>query len=191
MQELWAYWRGPACGLQNKPESCAFVFGRGRSEMGSRGPLPHAATGKPTREVPRKVPTQVNVGPIPLPSMPEHLGEAGAAQWRAAASAPWLCTAADFLLLEHLADAVDERAELRVMIAETGRIARGSMGQPVTAPAAEQLRQVETQIHRLASMLGLGAGPRARLGVAIRTIEAKDHRSEREVSEIMQAYQNA
>jgi P27 family predicted phage terminase small subunit len=163
--------------------------------MGQRGPLPHKAKGKPTRERPRRASKEIvvspNGGPSPLPAMPEHLGEAGAAQWRAAASAPWLCTAADFLLLEHLAEAVDERHQLRDMIAEGGRIAHGSTGQPVTAPPVEQLRAVEAQIHRLASMLGLGAGPRARLGVAIRTIEEKDARADREVAEIMAEYENA
>ncbi len=109
------------------------------------------------------------------PAAPEGLSEAGRACWGLtwAAAGAWLVPESDGPVVERYARLTDEAAELRQAIAERGREARGSQGQPVTAPAVGQLRQVEQLLLKHEQVLGLGPANRARLGLAVLQVEEK------------------
>jgi P27 family predicted phage terminase small subunit len=99
---------------------------------------------------------------------PVGLGVAGVEAWEAAlASAAWLQSDADLLVLRHFADLADERAELRALIAQHGRTTTGSQGQLVESPYVGQLHRVEASMLKTAAVLGLGPTNAARLGVPL------------------------
>lgn len=161
--------------------------------MGSRGPISKSAQGRQslghsTGRRPRGALSVLDIADAehPIPTPLADLGEAGLGAWESAfRSAPWLVSAADLQLAQLWADLHDERAELRQIVATTGREAKGSMGQATTAPAVDQLRQVEAELLKLASVLGLGPLHQARLGVQIASAAMKGERySERIAREI-------
>ena len=140
--------------------------------MGARGPISNRVKGVPARGHRTKaqiagVASAPPVRPSTPPRAPSGLGEDGRAAWRAALESPWLGSAADLGLVRIWADLHDDRAALRAMIAEGGRISTGSKGQQVSSPAVEQLRAVEAEMIRLAQTLGLGPANAARLGVRL------------------------
>lgn len=142
--------------------------------MGARGPISHGAKGKRTFGNRRGGAEVVALPAVSVPVAPERLGDAGRMAWSAAfASAPWLRSDVDVDLAGQWADLHDEREELRGLVAEHGRTARGSMGQQVDSPYVTQLRAVEAQILRLAAVLGLGPQNAARLGVAVTQIHRR------------------
>jgi hypothetical protein len=99
-----------------------------------------------------EVPENGDHGP---PSPPDGLGDAGRAEWMATfETAGWLETAVDERLVLQYAELADERAELRRVIGKDGRLARGSMGQPVSSPAVSQLRAVEAAMADMRAEMG-------------------------------------
>jgi P27 family predicted phage terminase small subunit len=160
--------------------------------MGARGPISNRVKGVPARghrtkaQIAGAVTAAPPVRPPAPPRVPSGLGVEGRAAWTAAFVSPWLGSGADLGLVRIFADLFDERAELRALIAEGGRIATGSKGQPVSAPAVEQLRQVEAGIARMAMALGLGPANAARLGVRL-TLE-RERGSERPGLALVQKY---
>jgi P27 family predicted phage terminase small subunit len=113
--------------------------------------------------------------PVKLPHPPRNLGAPGRACWRKTwkAAGKWLVLASDGPVVERYAALHDEVAELRDLIADRGRVGIGSMGQPVTAPAVEQLRAVERLLLEHERVLGLGPLSRSRLGLAVLQVEEK------------------
>jgi P27 family predicted phage terminase small subunit len=103
------------------------------------------------------------------------LGTPGRNCWRKTwkAASKWLVLASDGPVVERYAALHDEVAQLRDLIADRGREATGSMGQRVTAPAVEQLRQVERLLLEHERVLGLGPLNRSRLGLAVLQVEAR------------------
>jgi P27 family predicted phage terminase small subunit len=161
--------------------------------MGARGPLSNRVKGVPARghrtkaQIAGATPSGPSARASAPPRVPSGLGEEGRAAWTAAFASPWLGSDADRGLVRILADLFDERAELRALIVEGGRIATGSKGQPVSAPAVEQLRQVEAGIARMAMALGLGPANAARLGVRL-TLE-RERDSERPGLALVEKYE--
>ena len=135
--------------------------------MGSRGPVAR-----------RNAPVAVLAPVAKQPPAPRFLGTAGKETWRTTwtQAAPWL-TQGDAAIVERLAHLADEREELLEAIAESGRTAKGSMGQQVTHPHVDQLRQVESMMLKHEQVLGLGASNRARLGVTIAKLAEKSTRA--------------
>ena len=133
--------------------------------MGRRGPLPTVAS----------VPAVRPSAAVDVPSAPDGLGKAGRACWAATwvAAGAWLAPVSDAAVVERYARLHDEAEELRALIERDGRVGRGSMGQPVTAPAVEQLRAVEQSMLKHEAVLGLGPANRARLGLAVLQLEEK------------------
>jgi P27 family predicted phage terminase small subunit len=135
--------------------------------VGSRGPVAK-----------RNIPVAVLAPVAKLPPVPRTLGAAGKETWRATwtQAAPWL-TAGDMAIVERLSHLADERHELLEAIAVSGRTAKGSMGQQVTHPHVDQLRQVEAMMLKHEQVLGLGASNRARLGISIAKLAEKSTRA--------------
>lgn len=125
--------------------------------------------GNPGRR-PLPVPPEVVSGAVlagPVPPYPPGLKKAGKTAWERLwrAGSRWLSQDSDVGLLVRLAEAWDEREELRRIIRREGRFARGSMGQTVTHPAVEQVRALETLITRYESLCGFTPSDRGRLGL--------------------------
>jgi P27 family predicted phage terminase small subunit len=81
-----------------------------------------------------------------------------------------------------LCEAMDERAELRALIAEHGRTFTTKTGYVQVRPEVQQLRSLEAQLTTWLSMLGLSPSDRARLGLAEvrRVTHLEDLRARRE-----------
>ncbi len=138
--------------------------------MGSRGPIAKGQKlGHRTKaELERQSGLSLVTSPAGgVPRAPVSLGESGKASWKAAyGSAPWIFgDESSEEALERYCQGVDERAELRELIEQEGRTAKGSMGQLVEHPHAAALRQVEAGLARQAQTLGLGPANRAKLGL--------------------------
>jgi P27 family predicted phage terminase small subunit len=131
--------------------------------VGQRGPLPAITP----------LPTAVQRAAVDVPAAPRGLGRPGKAAWRLAwtAAGSWLVPESDGPVVERYARLADEAAELRGLIDRDGRVSMGSMGQRVTAPAVDQLRQVQNLQLRHEQTLGLGPANRARLGLAVLQVE--------------------
>lgn len=131
--------------------------------MGRRGPLPTVSM----------VPAVRPQAAVKAPTAPKGLGTAGRSCWRStwAAAGAWLAPASDGAVVERYCLLRDEAEELRELIDRDGRVCRGSMGQPATAPAVDQLRAVETSLLKHEAVLGLGPANRARLGLAVLQLE--------------------
>ena len=139
--------------------------------MAAHGPLPHAVLGLETRRPGQRAQLAAlpdHPGRTEQASAPESLGDAGRAAWDAAlASAPWLTTDADLLLVAQWAQLCDEQALLRSVLSRGHRTTAGSRGQRVDSPHVAQLRAVEATILKYAQALGLGPMNRGRLGVPL------------------------
>jgi P27 family predicted phage terminase small subunit len=83
-----------------------------------------------------------------------------------------------------LCEAVDERAELRSIIAAEGFTFSTPKGYVAVRPEVSQLRSLEAQLTTWLSMLGLSPSDRARLGLAEvrRVTHLEDLRARREQS---------
>jgi P27 family predicted phage terminase small subunit len=130
--------------------------------MGSRGPLPAPMRGA----TPAIILDHAAVKPPPLP---RGLSAPGKACWRRTwrSAATWLVPELDGVVVERYCRAHDELAVLRARIEQVGRVAVGSMGQPVTHPVVEQAHRVEMLLLKYEAVLGIGAANRARLGLAV------------------------
>jgi hypothetical protein len=94
----------------------------------------------------------------PVPPVPAGLGPAGSATWQHCwSTAPWL-TPAHAQIVQRLAEAVEERAELRAAIATDGRLIEGRKGMMLN-PLVAALRSVEIAISRLEHSIGLSINP--------------------------------
>jgi P27 family predicted phage terminase small subunit len=165
--------------------------------MGSRGPISHAVRGLPNagHGYPNRTchgaPVSASVPEAGAPpSAPSSLHAAGRDAWGALwASSPWLWSDVDQLLAAQWAALFDERRELLAALSDTGRTARGSMGQPVTHPVVDQLRQVENSMLKLGAVLGVGPQNAARLGISVETLRRGiDPETAREKERIMERY---
>jgi P27 family predicted phage terminase small subunit len=136
--------------------------------MGSRGP------------VARNTNSLAVVPVAKQPAPPRTLGAVGRATWKSTWTqcASWL-TLGDAPIVERLARLDDERAELLEVISVSGRVAKGSMGQQVTHPHVDQLRQVEASILKHEQVLGIGPLHRARLGVTIAKLAKESSNADR------------
>lgn len=102
------------------------------------------------------------------PKAPRSLGKEGREAWKRlwGVGRSWLQPESDFGLMLRLCEAWDERAILKRLIEDEGRVATGSMGQPVTHPAVDQLRSLDNQITRYEALCGFTPADRSRLGLA-------------------------
>lgn len=102
------------------------------------------------------------------PAAPKGLKRAGKDAWARLwqAGATWLSAEGDLGIVTRLCEAYDEREELRKIIKAEGRTARGSMGQLVTHPAVDQLRQLETLMTRYEQLCAMTPADRSRLGLS-------------------------
>lgn len=133
------------------------------------------ATGNPgKRRLPERVTTLSVVAP---PRPPKGLQRAGKALWRTVWSeaGSWIAPT-DAPLVLMLAEAADERAQLRDDVAKHGHTWVSPTGSARLNPSAAQLRAVEAQITAWLSMLGLTPTDRARLGLL--EVKARGHLEE-------------
>jgi P27 family predicted phage terminase small subunit len=128
----------------------------------------------------RNTPVAVLSPVAKTPPVPRTLGAAGKDTWRATwtTAGSWLAEG-DTAIVERLAHLADERNELLEAIEVSGRVAKGSMGQQVTHPHVDQLRQVEQMMLKHEQVLGLGASNRARLGVTIAKLAKESSNADR------------
>jgi hypothetical protein len=160
-----------------------------------RGPLPKAtsrrgqtrarkAATEPSQAVvlPSK-PTRATFHPSPAPEPPDGLGEAGVSTWLECWSLPWTA-AADFGAILTLARLEDERSQMAAEVAEHGMLlrkvltsARGDIvGEEFYPnPLIREMRRVDTALSSLRDRLGLTPLYRARLGLALVELEAKEN----------------
>lgn len=102
------------------------------------------------------------------PPAPKTLKRAGKGAWTRLwqAGATWLSAEGDLGIVTRLCEAYDEREELRKIIKTEGRTSKGSMGQLVTHPAVDQLRQLETLMTRYEQLCAMTPADRSRLGLS-------------------------
>lgn len=94
-----------------------------------------------------------------LPGEPEpqtELGEQGLAFWSQAWSTPWLSQLSDYWIVLITAQAIDEREEVRIALAES----------PTDRRMRATLRELDKQVINSYSLLGFTPSDRSRLGVA-------------------------
>jgi P27 family predicted phage terminase small subunit len=103
-----------------------------------------------------------------VPTAPRGLKKPGKDAWRRlwTAGRAWLSPDGDLGVLTRLAQAYDEREELRAIIDKDGRFATGSMGQLTSHPAVDQLRALEAQMTRWEALCGFTPSDRSKLGYA-------------------------
>jgi P27 family predicted phage terminase small subunit len=96
------------------------------------------------------------------------LSEAGqlvwARLWQHAAA--WISPATDVGLVERYAQAWDERAALRAVVAAEGYTTEGSKGQTIIHPALKAMHEIDSALLRMEAALGLTPSDRSRLGLA-------------------------
>lgn len=102
------------------------------------------------------------------PVAPKTLKRAGKDAWARlwGAGASWLSPEGDLGIITRLCEAYDERDELRKIIKAEGRTSSGSMGQLVTHPAVDQVRQLETLMTRYEQLCAMTPADRSRLGLS-------------------------
>lgn len=102
------------------------------------------------------------------PSTPRALKRAGKEAWVRLwqAGASWLSAEGDLGIVTRLCEAYDEREELRKIIKAEGRTSTGSMGQLVTHPAVDQVRQLEALMTRYEQLCAMTPADRSRLGLS-------------------------
>lgn len=120
-------------------------------------PLPDPATTKALEPA----------APRHLPSPPDHLDERGATTWRHALTLGerWIAET-DLQLLTRYCEALDEREELKQLVAKNGLVSIGSQGQEVISPYYKALKDLDRDLTRYEGLLGFTPADRARLGVA-------------------------
>lgn len=91
------------------------------------------------------------------PPKPQHpLGELGMAFWNLAWASPWLSHSSDYWLVLLTAQAVDEREQLKIALAEG----------PLDRKLRTSLRELDKQITNAYSLMGFTPSDRSRLGVS-------------------------
>jgi hypothetical protein len=90
--------------------------------------------------------------PAPL----TELGESGLAFWSQAWSIPWLSQSSDYWIVLITSQALDERAQVRIALAES----------PSDRRMRATLRELDKQVINSYSLLGFSPSDRSRLGVA-------------------------
>lgn len=128
---------------------------RKRGNPGKR-PLPEVVSALPATEKP--------------PAAPKGLGPEGRAFWKRAWSVgrEWVAGETDWTLVAMTAQLLDERAELRTLLADpkVGRTFTLATGRVSSRPEVAQVREVEAQLLKHLAALGFTPADRTRLGVA-------------------------
>lgn len=119
----------------------------------------------------RPLPEAIVALPVPMnsiPKTPRGLKTTGRFVWKRlwTAGRAWLSDSTDYDIVLRLAQAHDERDELRKVLEDEGRFAVGSQGQPVSHPAVAQIRALEQLMTRYEGLCGLNPSDRSRLGLA-------------------------
>lgn len=138
---------------------------------GGRPPKPveqKRLAGNPGR---RPLPEPLIALPVPantIPKTPRGLKSPGRSVWKRLWSVgrAWLSDTTDYDLVLRLAQAHDERDELRRVIDKDGYFATGSQGQTVSHPAVAQIRALEQLMTRYEGLCGFTPSDRSRLGLA-------------------------
>ena len=117
----------------------------------------------------KKLPNKSNLVALPtLPDeRPESLGAAGARFWDDAVSTcrGWLASS-DYQILRMCAEAMDRRAFMLNVLATEGWSIVTDKGYPYKHPLVSPLLDLETQITKWMSALGMTPSDRSRLGLA-------------------------
>ena len=110
---------------------------------------------------------EITVTDAVAPGPPNDLGERGSAEWVKiwAAGSAWLAPNIDYPWIEMVCRAYDDIEAFRGKIQADGLIQKGSMGQVVSHPLIQSVRQAEGTIQRCLSILGFSPTDRARLGL--------------------------
>ena len=95
-----------------------------------------------------------NIGDSPEPQT--HLGNQGSAFWTKAWETPWLSQLSDYWIVLITAQALDEREEVKVALAQD----------PSDRKLRTTLRELDKQVINAYSLLGYTPSDRSRLGVA-------------------------
>ena len=89
------------------------------------------------------------------PKAPTGLGEAGKEAWTLVwTQCPWISDE-HALVVRRLAEAYDDRADLKAELKKSGHMVKGSMGQPVESPLLGSIRAAEVSINRIERQLGI------------------------------------
>lgn len=102
------------------------------------------------------------------PKPPESLQSAGVAVWERLwrYAAAWLSPTTDLEVIVRYCQALDEREIYKTTLEKDGYFTEGSKGQTILHPAVKALRELDTQLLRLESVLGLTPADRSKLGLA-------------------------
>lgn len=132
--------------------------------------------------LPASAPIPPTHHPASTPPAPDDLGEAGLVAWVDAWALPWTA-AVDAGAILNLARLEDERALLRAAVDEHGVLIEKAQISPkgdvvgselYANPAVRELRRVDAATLALRDRLGLTPLTRARLGLALVELEAKE-----------------
>lgn len=103
-----------------------------------------------------------------VPDAPDGLGARGSSEWVKiwTAGNAWLAPNIDYPWVEMICRAYDDIDAFRVKIKRDGLIQKGSMGQVVSHPLIQSVRQAEATVQKCLSTIGFSPTDRARLGLA-------------------------
>lgn len=122
-------------------------------------------TGNPGK---RALPDLKNVIALPAikPNVPEHLSEAGQKMWLdVQAVAPWLANS-DAIILTELCEKMDRKNELAARWEVAEPVLYTDKGYAYPNPLYKMLLNIEAEIIKALSLLGLTPTDRTKLGVA-------------------------